>query len=71
MRKTNNRFVRYVSDHSVYLLLYWPFYALIWFGTENLALGRAYTVHSVIDDMIPFCELFTAFYVSGIRFGSG
>lgn len=71
MRKTNNRFVRYVSDHSVYLLLYWPLYALIWFGTENLALGRAYTVHSVIDDMIPFCELFTVFYVIWYPFWIG
>lgn len=70
MPKTNS-VVKYISDHSLHLLLYWPVYALIWFATQNLALGRAYIVHSVVDDIVPFCEVFTVFYVIWYPFWIG
>lgn len=64
-------FMEYARTHSLHLLLYWPLYAVIWFGTQNLALGRAHTVHCALDDIIPFCEVFVVFYVIWYPFWIG
>lgn len=46
------------------LLLGWVGYFALYFLTENLiASDRCYVVHSWLDDIIPFCEVFVIPYV--------
>lgn len=46
------------------LLLSWLVYFLLYFLTENLIpVEICYPVHSVLDDIIPFCEVFIIPYV--------
>lgn len=46
------------------LLLGWLVYFILYFLTENLIpLERCHLVHSALDDLIPFCELFVLPYV--------
>ncbi len=46
------------------LLLGWVVYFIFYFLTENLIPPeKCHSVHSVIDDIIPFCELFVIPYV--------
>ncbi len=46
------------------LLLGWVGYFALYFLTENLiAVDRCYVVHSRLDDLIPFCEVFVIPYV--------
>ena len=48
----------------VWLLAGWIFYFAMYFITENLIPAEAcHPIHSVLDDMIPFCEGFAIFYV--------
>ncbi len=48
----------------LFLLLFWPVYLALFFGTEILAASKGYTViHCGLDDMIPFCEWFIIPYV--------
>ena len=45
-------------------LLGWVGYFILYFLTENLIpYERCYPVHSALDDIIPFCELFVIPYV--------
>ena len=47
------------------LLLGWVWYFVLYFLTENLIPAeKCYPVHSVLDDMVPFCEWFIIPYVS-------
>lgn len=49
--------------HLLYLIG-WPIYFMLYFLTENLIPLEACTpVHSVLDDLIPFCEWFVIPYV--------
>ncbi len=44
--------------HLLYLL-YWPLYGLLFLGVERLWIRESYfSIHCIVDDMIPFCELF-------------
>lgn len=46
------------------LLLGWLGYFIMYFLTENLIpYEKCHVVHSVIDDIIPFCEVFVVWYV--------
>ena len=46
------------------LLLGWVAYFALYFITENLILREnCYVVHSWLDDIIPFCEVFVIPYV--------
>ncbi len=46
------------------LLLGWVVYFLLYFLTENLIpLEKCHPIHSVLDDIIPFCEWFVIPYV--------
>ena len=48
----------------VWLLAGWIFYFAMYFITENLIPAEScHPIHSVLDDMIPFCEGFAIFYV--------
>lgn len=48
----------------LWLLLGWPLYFAMYFLTENLIpVQNCYPVHSIIDDIIPFCEVFLIPYV--------
>ena len=48
----------------LWLLLGWPLYFAMYFLTENLIPAQnCYPVHSIIDDIIPFCEVFLIPYV--------
>ena len=45
------------------LLLGWVVYFILYFVTENLIpLEKCHVVHSALDDVIPFCELFVIPY---------
>lgn len=45
-------------------LLGWVGYFVLYYLTENfIPLERCYPVHSLLDDVIPFCEYFLIFYV--------
>ncbi len=47
------------------LLLGWVVYFALYFLTENLIpVSRCHLIHSRLDDLIPFCEVFVLFYVS-------
>ena len=49
----------------LFLLLGWVCYFVLYFLTENLIPAeKCYPVHSVLDDMVPFCEWFIIPYVS-------
>ena len=56
-------FRKFVREHHALYVLFWPVNLVLWFGTEKLALGRAFIIHSTVDDLIPFCEVSTIFYV--------
>ncbi len=46
------------------LLLGWVVYFILYFLTENLIpLEKCHVIHSKLDDMIPFCEIFLIPYV--------
>ncbi len=50
-------------SHLLYLLG-WVFYFIMYFLTENLIPAeKCYPVHSVLDDIVPFCEAFIIPYV--------
>ena len=66
-----NRIRDFIYKYPIVLVLYWPIYMVIWFSTENLALGRAAVIHSAIDDAIPFLEIFVVFYYLWFPFWIG
>ena len=46
------------------LLLGWVIYFALYFITENfIPYEKCHVIHSVLDDMIPFCEYFVVWYV--------
>ena len=47
----------------VFLVLFWPFYTVVFFILENRAVGIFHEVHCQLDDIIPFAEGFIMFYV--------
>lgn len=50
--------------NHILLLLGWVFYFILFFLTENLIPAEScYPVHSKLDDIIPFCEVFIVPYV--------
>ena len=59
----NGSLGKFLKEHHAVLLLFWPIDLIAFFVSEKLAVGRAYVIHSVIDDMIPFCDFFVIFYV--------
>lgn len=64
-------FKKFVKEHYALYVLFWPINTFIWFATEKLALGRAFVIHSAIDDLIPFSEWFMAIYVMWYPFWIG
>ncbi len=52
------------SGSHLKLLLGWPVYLIAFFLTEQLIPAeKCYSVHSIVDDWIPFCEVFWIPYV--------
>lgn len=47
----------------VLLLLFWPIFGLCFYSLEVFRTEGYVTVYSVVDDMIPFCELFVIPYM--------
>lgn len=48
----------------LFLILGWPAYFLMYFLTEKyIPTENCHVVHSVLDDIIPFCEIFVLPYV--------
>ena len=46
------------------LLVFWPVDIALFFITERIyPLEACFSVHSILDDMIPFCEAFVIPYV--------
>lgn len=60
----NLNFKTLFSQHShLLLLLGWVFYFTFYFLTENLIpYESCYVIHSPLDDLIPFCEVFIVPY---------
>ena len=46
----------------VFLVLFWPFYTIVFFILEERAFKDFHTVHCALDDIIPFNEWFILFY---------
>ena len=60
LRKLNDPRFKHIK-----LLSGWIAYFALYFLTENLIpYENCHVVHSIVDDMIPFCEYFAVFYVS-------
>ena len=45
------------------LLLFWPVFSLLFGLAERATPGRYYIMHSPLDDLIPFCEVFIVPYL--------
>ena len=56
MKAVRNFFKQY--SHGLWMVLYMAFYMLGFFILENAGHRHYHVIHSVIDDMIPFCEYF-------------
>ncbi len=56
-----------IREPQFYHLLYllgWVGYFILYFITENvIPRENCYPVHCILDDIVPFCELFVIFYV--------
>ena len=50
-------------QHGTWILLYMAFYMLGFFILEHAGHRHYHVIHSVIDDLIPFCEYFVVPYV--------
>ena len=51
-------------SHMKLAIFGWLFYCSFYFLTENLIPAEIYhPIHCALDDMIPFCEYFSVFYV--------
>ena len=59
----NGSVKRFVKEHHALYLLFWPFNFAVFFLSEYLAEGRAFVIHSALDDLIPFSDFFVIFYV--------
>lgn len=48
----------------LWLLLFWPFFGIMFMGVERMGFNSGYTpVYCALDDVIPFCELFVIPYL--------
>ncbi len=59
-KKKGNAVTRFISRyrHSFWILSYMAFYLVGFMILENAGHRHYHIIHSVIDDMIPFCEYF-------------
>lgn len=49
--------------HLLYLLGWLGYFALYFLTERLIPYERCYPVHCVLDDLVPFCEVFVVFYV--------
>ena len=62
MLKTVKRFLS-TYKHGFWILAYMIFYLLGFYILEHAGHRHYHVIHSVFDDMIPFCEYFIIPYV--------
>ncbi len=64
MRKITEQFKRFVDrfGHGTWIAAYFVFYMVGFAIVENAGHRHYHIIHSVIDDMIPFCEYFIVPY---------
>ncbi len=57
-------FEGWAARKHLWMLAYWPVYGVLFFALERLRRPAQYHVmHTALDDMIPFCEIFVVPYV--------